>query len=96
MEKSKTNSGSKSRNIIIWIFCLLFFVLGVLNIIFVHVVPGIIYLVFSLLYLPATNTFFKNRFGFLIPFALKVVFGLVVLWATLAVGDLMEMFEDYI
>ena len=86
----------KNWDLISWIFGVVFFVLGVLNVIFIHIVPGVFYLLLALLYIPSTNAFFKKKLGFSIPIAVKIIFGLVILWATLAVGDLMEMFESYL
>lgn len=80
-----------TSNIISWVFCINFILLGVLNLFLVHPVPGVFYLVLSLIYLPKTNAFLKQRIGFAIPLAVKVILGLMVLWATLAVGDLAEM-----
>ena len=80
----------KSR-IISWIFGVLFFVIGVLNAFLVHLVPGISYLILSFIYFPPISAIFKERFGLSIPFAVKVILGLVILWGTLAVGDLAEI-----
>lgn len=74
-----------------WIFSAVFLVLGVLNAFLVHPVPGIFYLVLSLVYLPPFGAIIKKRLGFYIPFAVKVIVGLVILWGTLAVGDLAEI-----
>jgi hypothetical protein len=87
---------SNSWDIISWIFGIVFFIIGVLNIIFVHIVPGSFYILFTFLYIPSTNIYFKNRFGFSIPIAVKIILGLIILWATLGVGDLMEMFESWV
>lgn len=87
---------SKVRNIICWIFIVVFFVIGILNMILIHPIPGMFYLLISFIYLPSTNTFLNNKFGFSIPLVVKIIFGLVILWATLAVGDLMEMFESWL
>ena len=90
--KNKSNVG----NITSWIFVVLFFIIGVLNLIFVHSVPGLVYLVLSLIYVPSSNVFLKNKFGFSIPLVVKIILGLVILWATIAVGDLMEMLESWL
>lgn len=87
---------SKVGNITCWIFVVVFFVIGILNMILIHPVPGVFYLLLLFIYLPSTNTFLKNKFGFSIPLIVKIIFGLVILWATLAVGDLMEMFESWL
>lgn len=75
-----------------WLFFIVFFVIGALNAIMVHPVPGIFYLLLSLVYFPSSNTILKKKFGFTIPLAVKIIVGFVILWGTLAVGDLAEMF----
>ncbi len=84
-----------SWNKIGWMFGILFLVIGVLNMILIHAVPGLFYIVLSLLYLPPAHGFLKERVGFSIPRSGTVVLALLVLWATLAVGDLMELFESW-
>ena len=71
---------------------MVFVVIGVLNLFLVHPVPGVLYLLLSVAYLPRTDIILKNRFGFSIPLVAKIILGLVILWGTLAVGDLAEMF----
>ena len=80
-----------ASNIINWIFGAVFFVTGVLNVVLVHPVPGIFYLLLSLVYFPPVSAFVKKKLGLAIPFWVKVALGLVVLWGTLAVGDLAEI-----
>ena len=79
-------------NLISWVFCIVFIAIGVLNLFLVHPVPGIFYLLLSLIYFPFVNVALKKKFGFSIPLVVRVILGIVVLWATLAVGDLAEMF----
>ena len=86
---------SESWDIINWIFLILFVLIGILNIIFVHIVPGLIYLLISSVFIPSTNTLCKNKLGFSIPIVLKIILAVLVLWFTLGVGDLMEMFESW-
>jgi len=86
----------KTHKIISGLFVIIFFTLGILNLIFVHYVPGIFYILLSFVYLPSTNTFLNNRFGFTIPLWTKILVGLLILWATLGVGDLMEIFESWL
>ena len=45
-------NNSENWNIFNWILFVVFASLGVLNMIFVHIVPGLIYLLISLIYLP--------------------------------------------
>lgn len=78
-------------HLVSWLFGILFLVIGLLNLTLVHPVPGIFYLILSLVYFPAVNILLKNKLGFAIPFIARVLVGLVVLWGTLAVGDLAEI-----
>lgn len=77
-----------------WICIGVFILLGILNMIYIHVVPGLIYIGLAILYLPATNQFIKRRFGGSIPFSLKMIIFLLVIWATLGVGNLFELYES--
>ena len=96
MTDKTTNDKVVTHNVISWIFIIIFFTLGILNLIFVHHVPGLIYFLLSLVFLPVVNTFLKKRFGFTMPLWTKILVGLIIIWATLGVGDLMEMFESWI
>ena len=81
----------KNRNVITWIFGIVFFVIGVLNAILVHPVLGAFYIPLSFIYFPPVNTILKKRLKFSIPFMVKIILGLAILWMTLAVGDLAEI-----
>ena len=96
MNDNSANYKIVSHNLISWIFVVIFFTLGILNLIFVHDVPGIIYILLSLVYLPSINTFLNTRLGFTIPLWTKILVGIIIIWATLGVGDLMELFESWI
>jgi len=58
----------------------------------VHPVPGVFYLILSFVYFPPANAILKERFGFSIPLVVKIVLGLVIVWFTLGVSDLAELF----
>ncbi|MDR9457329.1 MAG: hypothetical protein RI572_07950 [Salegentibacter sp.] len=75
-----------------WIFTLIFLVLGIMNLILVHPVPGIFYILFSCIFPPPLNSLLKNKTGLVIPLWIKILLGLIILWGTLAVGDLAEMY----
>ncbi|MBT8238685.1 MAG: hypothetical protein HKP38_07265 [Croceitalea sp.] len=74
----------------------LFVVLGVLNLFLIHPVPGVFYMLLSLVYLPPLNRYLKAKLKFSIPTAIKLVVAFLVLWGTLGVGDLMELFEAWL
>lgn len=77
--------------LLIWIFSILFFVIGILNLVLVHPVPGTIYLLISLIYFPKTDAFLKKYITFSIPPMVKIIAGIILLWGTLAITDLAEI-----
>ena len=92
--KSKSNIISKEstgRQILGWFFGILFLTIGILNFILVHPVPGAFYTIFSFIYFPPITVFFREKTGFIIPFFIKVIVGLIILWGTLAVTDLPDI-----
>ena len=82
-----------SLSIIGWIFGTAVFAIGVLNLILVHPVPGIGYLLLSFVYFPPANAILKKRFGFSIPFVVKIILGIVIIMFTLGVSDLGDMID---
>jgi hypothetical protein len=78
-------------SIIGWFFGVLFLITGVLNLILVHPVPGVFYLLFSAFYIPPIKHYLSLKTGLEIPNTLLIVVAIFVLWATLAVGDLAEI-----
>ncbi|MGZ5190110.1 MAG: hypothetical protein ACXWCZ_03765 [Flavisolibacter sp.] len=91
-----TNNNSFSSNIISWILGIIVFAIGILNLIFVHPVPGIIFLFLSLLFISQTNTLIRKNFGFSIPLVVKIILGIIIIWFTLGVSDLGDMLDDLI
>ena len=71
---------------------ILFIVLGLLNLMYIHPAPALFYFILSLIYFPITDTILKLKLRISIPFWAKLVLALAVLWGTLAVGDLAEEF----
>ena len=71
---------------------ILFGVTGVLNLIYIHVVPGIFYLLFALLYVPAFFRWAGAFTGIRVSYVIRMLAAFVLLWATLAVGDLAELY----
>lgn len=80
-------------NIISWIFGIIVLAIGVLNLFLVHPIPGVVYLLLSLVYLPPANNILKKRFGFSIPLVVKIILGIVIIMFTLGVSDLGDMFD---
>lgn len=87
-----TRDASVTSNLVSWTFAILFIVIGLLNLFLVHPIPGVFYLILSVVYFPQINVLSRKWFGFSIPLTAKIILGLVILWGTLAVGDLAEMY----
>lgn len=85
----------KTNKVLSWIFGGILLVIGLLNIIFVHLVPGIVYILISLLFFPPINDIIKQKLGFAIPFMVKLILFTLIMWVTLGVGDLFELFESW-
>lgn len=76
-----------------WILGLIIFIIGALNLILVHPVPGIIFLLLSLIFFPPMNAFFRKSFHFSIPLAVKIILFVLIVWFTLGVSDLGNIIE---
>ena len=76
------------------LFSLVVLMVGVLNIFLVHPVPGIAYLLLSLVYAPQLNSFLMEKFGFRIPPVVKILLGIAIIMFTLGVSDLGDMVDD--
>lgn len=76
-----------------WIFAITVMIVGILNIIWIHPVPGIVYLLLSLVFLPPANAKLSESFGFSIPLLVKIILGIVIILFTLGVSDLGDMID---
>ncbi|MBW7468068.1 hypothetical protein K0O23_13415 [Pontibacter aydingkolensis] len=76
-----------------WLFGIVMLIVGLLNMFLVHLVPGIAYLLLSLIYLPPANAYFRKKTGFPIPLAVKLILGVAIFFFTLGVSDLGDMID---
>lgn len=76
-----------------WLFGIVLVIVGLLNMLLVHAVPGIAYLLISLVYFPPANAYIRQRFGFSIPLVVKIILGIVLFMFTLGVSDLGDMID---
>lgn len=79
------------NKILCWIFGVILILTGVLNVILVHPIPGTLYCLFSLLYIPSSKNFMEKLIKRNIPFWVQLLLFIVIMWGTLAVGDLAEI-----
>ena len=80
------------KDLLNWFLMILFIIIGIMNLVSVHPVPGIFYIVVSFFYCPPIGAIVKKSLGFSIPYFIKIIAAFVLLWATLAVGDLAEIY----
>lgn len=71
-----------------WAFGFVLLAIGIANLILVHAVPGTAFLLFSLLYFPPSSDYLYQKTGLRIPTAVKVIFGIILIWFTLGISDL--------
>jgi hypothetical protein len=92
------NTSHASANISImisWLFGLIVLAIGVANLLLVHPVPGMAFLLLSLVYIPPANSFLRNKLGFTIPPLVKIAVGIMIILFTLGVSDLGDMMDDW-
>jgi len=74
-----------------WFFGVLFFLIGLINTFWGNdPVFGAGIAVLSFLYFPPVNDLIREKTGFRIHLAVKIVLGLLILWAALGVGELFD------
>jgi hypothetical protein len=76
-----------------WIFGAAVFIVGILNLILVHPVPGLVYLVLALVYLPPANKILQKKLRLSIPLLVKIALGVIIFFFTLGVSDLGDMID---
>jgi hypothetical protein len=89
------NKALSIGNLVSWAFAILLVVIGILNLALVHPVPGIGYLVLSLLYFPPVNALLQERVGFSVPLLVKIMLGVLLILFTLGVSDLGDMLDKW-
>lgn len=83
----KYNSNTISR-----LFGLIVFTIGILNIFLIDYRPGIIYIVFSAIYFIPEQLIAKKTTNLKILKTFKIIFAVVILWFTLGISDLGDMY----
>jgi hypothetical protein len=76
-----------------WLFGLVLVIIGVMNIFLVHAVPGMAYLLLSLIYFPPVAIWLKDKYRISIPVIVKILLGVFIMMFTLGVSDLAEMYH---
>lgn len=88
--KTERPINGPTGNVAGWMFGLLVITVGILNLVLVHAVPGTVFLLLSLIYLPPVNKLVG------VPLALKIILGVVIIWFTLGVSDLGDIIDKWL
>ena len=67
--------------------------IGVLNLLLVHPVPGVVFVLASLVFFRPAQAVLERTSGRPVPRVAKVVLGLAIVWFTLGVSDLGDMLD---
>ena len=76
-----------------WLFGLLLVIISVMNIFLVHQVPGIAYMLLSMIYFPPVTGWLKDKYRIRIPVVIKIIQGVFIMMFTLGVSDLAGMYH---
>ncbi len=88
------NKQSNILNFISWLFGIVVFAVGILNVFWGNDSGfGIFLLVLSFIYFPPINAIVKNSTGFVIPGVAKIILGIFIIWASLGVGELFDKID---
>lgn len=83
----------KNRSSIGQAFGAFLIIIGTLNLVLVHPVPGIVYFLLSFIYFPPADDLLKKIFGKIIPPVFRFILGFVIIWFTLGISDLGDMID---
>ena len=76
-----------------WIAGLILLTIGLLNLFLIHPVPGIAFIIFSLIYFPPVTELLSKNLNFTIPPIVMVFLFVFLVWFTLGVSDLGDLFD---
>ena len=72
-------------------FAMVLVAIGIGNLIYVHPVPGIAFLLFAMVYVPPVSPWLEEKLGTRTASIAKFIFGFALLWFTLGISDLGEI-----
>ena len=72
-----------------WVFGIIFLSIGLINTFWGNDAGyGVLIILASFVFFPPVNDLIKEKIGFSIPFLLKIVIGLFIIWTSIGVGEL--------
>jgi hypothetical protein len=89
-----TNNPLAIGNIISWLLGIVFFAIGIVNAFWGNDRGfGVFILLLSLVFFPPIDAFMRKWTGFKIPVIGKIILGILILWASLGVGELFDKID---
>ena len=77
-----------------WFFGIVFLSIGLINTFWGNDAGyGVFIILLSFVFYPPVNSILKERLGFAIPFLLKIVIGLFIIWSAVGVGELFDKID---
>lgn len=77
-----------------WLFGIVVIAIGIINTFWGNDPGyGIFLLLLSLAYFPPANAFLKEKTGFSIPWIVKILLGIFIIWSALGVGELFDKID---
>ena len=77
-----------------WLFGGIVFIIGMLNLLLIHAVPGNFFLLLSFIYFPPVTVYLRERFACTIPVVVKIILGVAIIWFTVGISDLGELIDN--
>lgn len=88
------NNKSNTSNTVSWIFGVIVFAIGILNMFWGNDAGfGVFLLLLAFVYFPPVNNLLKERTDFSIPLLLKIVLSIFIIWVVLGVGELFSKID---
>jgi hypothetical protein len=81
-------------NIVSWVFGVIVFAVGVLNMFWGNDFGfGLFVLFLSFIYFPPITAMLRSKLGFSIHYAFRILLGVFIIWAALGVGELFNKID---
>jgi hypothetical protein len=80
------NNNHNILNVLSWVFGLIVFGIGILNLVLAHPAPALMYFLLSCIYFPFVNHLLKKKYSFRIPAWIKLILGVVIIMFTFGVN----------
>ena len=95
MKQQIVQGKTTTLSIVTLVLGIIIFVIGLLNLVLVHPVPGIVFLLISVLYYPPVTVSIREKFGLSNSLVFLVILAIIIIWFTLGVSDLGDIIDKW-